>query len=113
MKDWNFDHKEKSVYFFGICFATVVFGLVLGGSVDSLVRKIQDDGEWKERKYGKALNYFLLQASINILLLLMFTKSTIYFIPWFQLSVSGALFAVLLFTAQKNLADNALRITNF
>lgn len=111
--EYNFDHKELSIEFFCICLATVIFGLILGGIVDTGVRKLQKDGEWKERKYFKTLSYFLLQSSINILILLLFTKSFKYFITWLQLSVSGALFSVLVFTSQRNLVDNVLRLTNF
>ena len=110
---YNFDHKEHTVEFFAVSFFTVVVGLSLGGIVDAATRKLQKDGEYSQRKYGKALGYFVLQSSINILLLIFLTKSTIYFLPWFQLSVSGALFAVLLFVGQRNLTDNALRLTNF
>ena len=110
---WNFDHKENTAKFFVIALSTVVFGLVFGGVIDASVRKAQGDGDWKTRKWARSLQYFLIQASINILVLITFTKSTIYFVPWFQLSVSGALFAVLLFASQRNLTDNALRITNF
>jgi hypothetical protein len=34
-------------------------------------------------------------------------------VPWLQLSISGALFSVLLFVSQRNLVDNALRLTKF
>lgn len=113
MEQYNFDHKELSIEFYSISLITVLLGLILGGVLDASVRKLQKDGEWKERKYAKAFSFFLLQSSINILVLLTFTKSTKYFVPWLQLSVSGALFSVLLFASQRNLADNALRITNF
>jgi hypothetical protein len=110
---WNFDRKDQTVLFFSISMATVCIGLILGGVIDATVRKIQGEKEWKERKYLNALSFFLLQASINIIILILLTKTTVYFLPWFQLSVSGALFAVLLFIAQRNLVDNSLRITNF
>lgn len=110
---YNFDQRENVAKFFGLSLSTIIVGLLLGGIIDSCIRKLQKDGEWKDRKYGKAVNYFLLQSSINIILLIALTRSTALFLPWFQLSVSGALFAVVLFIAQRNLADNALRITNF
>jgi hypothetical protein len=110
---YDFDHKKYSLHFFLIALITVIAGLVLGGIIDASVRKLQKEGEWERRKWTNAFGYFLLQASINIVILMTLTKTTTYFLQWFQLSVSGALFAVLLFTAQKNLADNALRITNF
>lgn len=111
--DINFDHKESIPKFFAIALGTIVLGLVLGGVIDALTRKLQKDGEWQARKYSRALQYFLLQASLNIALLIALAKSSRYFVPWFQLSVSGALFAVLLFSSQRNLLDNALRVTNF
>jgi hypothetical protein len=113
LSGYNFDHRELSLKFFAIALCTVIGGLILGGIIDSVTRKLQNDGEWNKRQYLKSMRYFIFQASFNILILLLFTKSTVYFIPWFQLSVSGALFAVLLFAAQRNLTDNALRLTNF
>jgi hypothetical protein len=113
MLEYNFDHTEFSIKFFSISLFTVLIGLILGGIIDASVRKLQKDGEWRERKYGKAFSFFVLQSSINIIILLMFTKSSKYFVPFLQLSISGALFSVLLFASQKNLADNALRVTNF
>ena len=113
MIEINFDHKENNAIFFCICFLSVTIGLSLGGIIDSVVRNLQkDDENWKNRKYNRSLSFFILQSSINIFVLMLFTKSSIYFVPWLQLSVSGALFAVLLFTSQRNLVDNALRITN-
>jgi len=112
--EYNFDHKELSIEFFSISLSTVLLGLILGGVIDASVRKLQnDDGEWRNRKYKRALFFFLFQSSLNILVLLCLTKSSTYFVPWLQLSVSGALFSVLLFTSQRNLVDNSLRLTNF
>jgi hypothetical protein len=112
-KEWkiNFDHKEHLGAFFMLAFSSVVFGLLLGGVIDTSFRKVQNDES--EKTYGRSVAYFALQASVNILVLMTLTKSTIYFLPWLQLSVSGALFAVLLFTSQRNLVDNANRITDF
>jgi hypothetical protein len=92
---------------------TVLGGLLLGGFIDAAVRKIQKDGEWEERKFSKALYYFFLQSSINIAVLLLLAKTFPHFVSWLQLSVSGALFSVLLFAGQRNLFDNALKVTNF
>jgi len=110
---YNFDHKENLLLFFSISLGTVIGGLLLGGILDTGIRKLQNDKEWQDRKFSKAFSYFVLQSSINIVLLMTLTKNLSYFLPWFQLSVSGALFAVLLFASQRNLTDNALRITNF
>lgn len=110
----NFDHKENIYKFFLISLLTVITGLSIGGLLDSFVRKMQKgEDDWKQRRYRKALGFFLLQASLNIAILISFTRSTELFIPWFQLSVSGALFSVLLFASQRNLVDNVLRLTNF
>jgi hypothetical protein len=114
MIERDFDHKNKIIEFFLICFLSVTIGLFIGGTVDSTVRKMEkDEDDWRNRSYNRSLLYFVLQASINIAILILFTKSSIYFMPWLQLSISGALFAVLLFTTQRNLVDNALRITNY
>ena len=114
MLEHDFDRKESSIQFVGICMASVVIGLTLGGIIDATVRKVQkDDDIFENRKYGRAFTYFLAQAFFNILVLLLFTKASKNFVPWLQLSVSGALFGVLLFSAQRNLVNNVLRITNF
>ena len=114
VQELNFDHKENIYKFFIIALGTVILGLSIGGLLDSLIRKLQKGEEdWKERKYARALTFFLLQASLNITILIAFSRSTELFIPWFQLSVSGALFSVLLFASQRNLVDNVLRLTNF
>ncbi len=114
LKELNFDHRENIYHFFLISVLTVVVGLCIGGLLDSLVRKLQKgEDDWKERKYSKALGFFFVQASLNIAILISFSRSTEFFIPWFQLSVSGALFSVLLFASQRNLVDNVLKLTNF
>ena len=111
--EFDFDHKEDIVKFFKICLLTVLGGLLLGGFIDASVRKLQKDEEWENRKFIKAAAYFLLQSSINIAVLLILAKTFSNFVSWLQLSVSGALFSVLLFAGQRNLFDNALKITNF
>lgn len=111
--DVNFDHQESVVGFYGICLASVSAGLLLGGFVDSIVRKIQkDDDRWQNRKLNRAVEFFLFQATLNIFLLFTLTRLHKDFVPWLQLTVSGALFAVLLFTAQRNMVDNVLKITD-
>jgi hypothetical protein len=110
----NFDHSKNSVLFFSICLLSVTVGLSLGGFVDAIIRKWQhDDDDWRQRRYIRSLGFFFAQATLNIALLLAFVKSTQSFVPWLQLSVSGALFSVLLFTSQRNLVDNVLNLTNF
>lgn len=109
----NFDHKDVPLEFFAINLAAVSGGLVLGASVDTCFRKLQKDGAWQERRAGKAAAFFALQATANILFFLILVRSLSFFLPWLQLSMSGALFSVLFFAGQRNLIDNALRITNF
>lgn len=109
----NFDHKDRAVDFFAISLGAVAGGLFLGAVVDAAVRKLQRDGDWKERHLGKSAAYFVLQCSLNITILLLLTRFISSFHAWLQLSLAGALFSVLLFTAQRNLVDNALRLTNF
>lgn len=109
----NFDHKENTVKFFRTCLVTVLGGLLLGGFIDAVVRKLQNDKEWEERMLSKAAFYFFLQSSLNITVLLILAKTFPDFVSWLQLSVSGALFSVLLFAGQRNLFDNALKVTNF
>jgi hypothetical protein len=109
---FNFDHKERPPLFFAISLAAVTGGLCLGGIVDGSFRRLQSDRDWRDRTLFRAWTFFLLQSSANILLLLMLTRFNANFLPWLQLSMSGALFSVLLFTSQRNLVDNALRVTN-
>ena len=94
----------------------VTGGLVLGSIVDTSCRKLQNDDitEWKQRNIYKSLLFFIVQIILNIALLLILCR--IYpdkFIKWFQLTISGALFAVLLFAVQQNLIYNSLRISYF
>jgi hypothetical protein len=110
----NFDRRENSLVFFSLCFVSVTAGLLVGGVLDSIVRKVQrDTDDWRDRQVGRAAAFFGLQVVLNILLLLVLTKTNDQFVRWLQLSVAGALFAVLLFAAQRNLANNVLRLTNF
>jgi hypothetical protein len=112
--DVNFDHNESALGFYGICLASVTGGLVIGGFVDAIVRKFQkDDENWKTRNLNRAIGFFVFQATLNIFILFSFARLNKSFVPWLQLTISGALFAVLLFTAQRNMVDNILRITNF
>ena len=114
ISDINFDHKENTLLFVSICLASVVVGLLVGGAIDAAVRKVQqDDEDWRQRTWMRAAVFFAMQVKINIALLLVLTKSTNLFVPWLQLSVAGALFAVLLFAGQRNMTSNVLRLTNF
>jgi hypothetical protein len=110
----NFDRTESTPMFIGISFVSVIVGLTLGGFLDGLIRKQQnDDDNWRNRDFGRAMVFFFAQALVVILVLFLFTKLNDSFVPWLQLSISGALFSVLLFTSQRNLVDNVLRLTNF
>jgi uncharacterized membrane protein len=107
------EDPKQFQYFFVSCFLSVCVGLILGGLVNSVTTKIQNDpDDWTQRTFNKALLYLIVQISINILLLSIIIHFNKHFVLWFQLTVSGALFSVLLFTSQKNLVDNVLRLTN-
>ena len=112
----NYDTPENPLFFFCKVFIGVVGGLVLGSIIDWIFRTLQkeDNINWKTRNLSKSIFYFLLQISLNIIILLFLCIIfPIRFIEWLQLTVSGALFAVLLFLVQRNLVDNTLRITAF
>lgn len=110
----DFDHKESLPTFFVIGVTAVIAGLSIGGLVDSGTRKMQKaDDYFQNRTYSTSLSFFVLQACLNIALLIALSETFTNFISWYQLSISGALFSVLLFLPQRNLVDNALRITNF
>ena len=112
--DATFDNHKSATMFFGMGLLSVVGGLALGAFIDNVVRNMQkDDDDWRSRKLSKAYTYFFVQSFINIGTLFILTKISDRFVPWLQLTVAGALFAVLLFTTQRNLVDNVLRITNF
>lgn len=111
----EFDHSGNSAAFAGLTLGSIAAGLLAGGVVDALTRRLQsepDDATWQQRKYGRATAFFLVQCLFNIALLLALVRIFPRFTHWFQLSISGALFAVVLFSVQRNLADNALRITS-
>lgn len=110
---FDFDHKEIPLAFFAINLAAVSAGLVLGATVDTCFRKLQKDGAWQERRASRAAAFFVLQSTANILFFFILVRCLTFFLPWLQLSMSGALFSVLFFSSQRNLIDNALRITNF
>jgi hypothetical protein len=112
----NYDNSTHPLVFLGKVSFAVIGGLILGSIIDTSCRKIQNDDiiVWKQRNIGKALLFFLIQVLVNIIVLLILCS--IYpnkFIKWFQLSISGALFAVLFFSVQRNLLDNSLRISHF
>lgn len=111
----NYDTPDNPLLFFCKVFIGVVGGLVLGSIIDWVFRTLQkDDIDWSRRSLLKSILYFILQISLNIIILLFLCIFfPIRFIEWLQLTVSGALFAVLLFLAQRNLVDNTLRITAF
>lgn len=111
----NYDTPDNPLLFFCKVFIGVVGGLVLGSIIDWVFRTLQKDNiDWKTRSLFKSILYFILQISLNIIILLFLCIIfPVQFIEWLQLTVSGALFAVLLFLAQRNLVDNTLRITAF
>lgn len=111
----NYDQSNKPfIFLFKVSFA-VIGGLVLGSIIDTLCRKLQNDNiEWEQRSKYKSFLFFIIQIILNIIILLVLCN--VYpnnFLKWFQLTISGALFAVLFFAVQQNLINNTLRITNF
>lgn len=111
----HFDSANNPSKFFVTAFAAVAGGLLLGGALDTCIRKLEGDDSslpYLQRKYGKSAAFFALQAALNIFVFVAILRVYPRFTEWFQLSISGALFAVVLFAVQTNLVNNALKITN-
>lgn len=111
----EYDRSDSGPLFGLRALGGIAAGLLAGGLIDASVRGLQkEDGEapWQRRKYARAAAFFVVQALFNIGLLLCLVRALPNFTRWFQQSVSGALFAVVLFSVQRNLADNALRMTS-
>ena len=109
----GYDNPDRPFVFFLKVFAGVLGGLCLGSLIDSLCRTIQKDDlfDWRQRELTKAILYFMLQISINIIVLLLIcTIFPLHFLEWLQLTISGSLFGAILFITQQNLVSNALRI---
>jgi hypothetical protein len=109
----NYDNASRPTVFFLKVFAGVLGGLCLGSLIDSLCRMLQkeDAPDWRQRSYVKSLLFFLMQIALNIIILLIICWIfPLTFLEWLQLTISGSLFAAILFIAQHNLVNNALRI---
>jgi hypothetical protein len=107
------DNPGKPFLFFIKVFASVIAGLCLGSVIDSLCRILQKDNilDWRERSIKKSILFFIIQISINIIIILILCNLfPIKFLEWLQLSISGSFFATLLFITQQNLVNNTLRI---
>ncbi len=88
--------------------------LVVGAFIDNLVKKIQDHN-LKQNKCDRktALVYFSLQLVINIIFITIVSQLFQKFVPWLQLTVSGLIFSVMIFSVQQNFAKNILIATEF
>jgi hypothetical protein len=113
-KKMQYDRSENAGLFCFLALSSIFGGLFLGSLVDTIVRKIQNDSDpWNDRQKSKAFRYFLLQGVINVGLFLACTRLIPNFVSWLQLSVDGALFAVVLFASQRNWIENVNSITNW
>lgn len=109
----QFDKSDNAYYFFALTLGSVALALLGGSLVDTLVRKVQNDNaDFKERSKLKALGFFVIQSFINVFIFLILIRCIPSFTQWLQLSISGALFAVVFFISQKNLTDNVNALTN-
>ena len=111
-----FDHADHAASFVVRASAAVAAGLVLGAALDAATRKLQGADatkDFRERQRARALAFFVVQTLLNIAVLLAGMRAFPRFTEFFQLSVCGALFGIVLFSVQRNLADNALCVTNF
>jgi hypothetical protein len=109
----NYDNVDRPLIFFIKVFCGVLGGLCLGSLIDSLCRILQKDdtSDWRQRPFVRSLLFFLIQIALNIIILLVICMIfPLTFLEWLQLTISGSLFAAILFIAQQNLVNNALRI---
>jgi hypothetical protein len=109
----DYDNPSRPTVFFFKVFAGVLGGLCLGSLIDSLCRALQKDdpSDWRQRSFVKSLLFFFIQIALNIIVLLIICWIfPLTFLEWLQLTISGSLFAAILFIAQHNLVNNALRI---
>jgi high-affinity nickel permease len=96
-------------------YSAVLAGLFLGSLIDSLCRTLQKgEFDWRLRNTPKSILFFIIQISINIIIVLLLCRIfPLRFLEWLQLTISGSLFATVLFITQQNLVNNALRIFYF
>jgi uncharacterized BrkB/YihY/UPF0761 family membrane protein len=110
---FGYENPNQPFVFFLKVFAGVLGGLCLGSLIDSLCRTIQKDDlfDWRNRELTKAILYFMIQITINILVLLVISfVFPLRFLQWLQLTISGSFFSSIFFITQQNLVSNALRI---
>jgi hypothetical protein len=109
----DYDNPNRPFVFFIKVFIGVLGGLCLGSLIESLCRALQKEeaSDWRQRPYVKSLLFFLFQIALNIIVLLIICMIfPLTFLEWLQLTISGSLFAAILFITQQNLVNNALRI---
>lgn len=113
--DFNrFDSAENAPVFVFRASMSVVVGLLLGAVLDTAARHTQGadaDKDFRVRSRARAAMFFSLQTLLNIGVLLGILRFYPRFTEFFQLSVCGALFGIVLFSVQRNLAENALAVT--
>ena len=88
-----------------------VLGLLVGAIVDNSINKVQGTHTADRWQCG---GFFAVQLLINIVLLYIINALVPKgFIPWMLITLSGFLFALLLFTVQQTLSQNALCFVQF
>lgn len=111
-------HESTNRYiFFRNTILACVFALFIGGLINSfsceVLKHLQiDPKNEKSVVYHKALIGFSFQLITIIVFLLVCVQINKNFIAFMQLTVSGILFSVLLFSVQYNLFDNAMTLTD-
>ena len=109
-----FDAADNAPVFVLRACSAVAVGLGVGAVLDAAARRAQGaeaNGDFRTRHRSRAFVFFALQTLMNILVLLWIMRAFPRFTEFFQLSVCGALFGIVMFCVQRNLADNALAIT--
>lgn len=87
----------------------VMLALLTGGVLDNIFTKWQNGRSAR----GWCGLFFVIQMSLNIAVVLLVARAYAPFLPWLQLTIAGILAAVVFFSAQQHMVDNALCLVSF
>jgi hypothetical protein len=95
------------------CAVASVCALIAGSLIDNCIRAMQPLDEKEKPKRKDAALFFLVQLCMNIGFIIFLNHVSKQFIPWLQVSSSGWMFSVLVFTVQDRFVKNTISITSF